>query len=99
MLYSIVAEDIDNSLQKRLLARPAHIQRLNELKEQGRLIIAGPNPIIDTNDPANAGFTGSIIIAEFKDLDSAKSWAAEDPYLIAGVYNSVVVKTFKKVLP
>lgn len=99
MWYSIICEDITDSLEKRLTVRPAHLQRLQDLSNQGRLLVAGPNPILDSEDPGSAGFSGSIIIAEFDDLSSAKSWADEDPYLAAGVYDKVTVKPFKKVLP
>ena len=99
MLYSIVGIDHDNSLNDRLAARPDHVARLNTLKQQGRLILAGPNPAIDSPDPGQAGFTGSIIIAEFDSLNDAESWANDDPYVKAGVYQSVSVKPFNKVLP
>lgn len=99
MLYAIISQDVDNSLEKRLSVRPAHVERLQELKEQGRLILAGPHPAIDNNDPGPAGFTGSLIVAEFESLKTAQTWADEDPYIKAGVYDSVIVKPFKKVLP
>ncbi len=99
MLYTIVGEDVENSLEKRLTARPAHLQRLQQLRDEGRLVIAGPNPHIDTEDPGPAGFSGSVIIAEFESLAAAQSWAEADPYLNAGVYQAVSVKPFKKVLP
>ena len=99
MLYAIISQDVENSLEKRLGARPAHVERLNQLKDEGRLILAGPHPAIDTNEPGEAGFTGSLVVAEFDDLDAAKTWADTDPYVAAGVYQSVIVKTFKKVLP
>ncbi len=99
MLYSILGTDIENSLQARLAARPEHISRLNALKDQGRLVLAGPNPAIDSNDPGDAGFSGSIIIAEFESLDAARAWVDQDPYLLTGVYASVEVKPFKQVLP
>jgi hypothetical protein len=99
MLYAIISQDIENSLEKRMGARPAHIERLNQLKDEGRLILAGPHPAIDNNEPGEAGFTGSLVVAEFDDLAAAQSWADTDPYVAAGVYQSVVVKTFKKVLP
>jgi uncharacterized protein YciI len=99
MLYSIISQDIENSLEKRLAARPAHLQRLQTLKAEGRLIIAGPSPAIDSTEPGEAGFTGSVVIAEFESLDEAKAWADADPYIEAGVYQSVSVKPFKKVLP
>jgi len=99
MLYAIISQDVENSLEKRLSVRPAHIQRLQELKEQGRLILAGPHPAIDNNDPGPAGFTGSLIVAEFDSLEDAQTWADDDPYIQAGVYDTVIVKPFKKVLP
>lgn len=99
MLYAIVAQDVENSLENRLAARPAHIERLKALSEAGRMTLAGPMPAIDNEEPGEAGFTGSIIIAEFDSLEDARAWAEEDPYLGAGVYESVMVKPFKKVLP
>ena len=99
MLYAIIAEDIPNSLEKRLVNRPAHLARLTELQNQGRLILAGPLPTIDSADPGPAGFTGSLIVAEFSDLAAAKTWAEADPFVSAGVYANVVVKPFRKTLP
>ncbi len=99
MLYAIFSQDVKNSLPLRKNARPAHIERLNKLKEQGRLIIAGPHPAIDSNEPGEAGFTGSLVIAEFATLQEAEAWANDDPYLQAGVYSQVSIKPFKKVLP
>jgi hypothetical protein len=99
MLYAIIGEDSENSLEKRLQVRPRHIERLNRLKDEGRMILAGPFPAIDSNDPGPAGFTGSMIVAEFETLEDAKRWAEADPYLSAGVYRQVTVKPFKKVLP
>ncbi|MCP4432274.1 MAG: YciI family protein [Gammaproteobacteria bacterium] len=99
MLYSIVGTDVENSLQARQNARPDHIGRLMALKNAGRLILAGPNPAIDTENPGENGFSGSIIIAEFASLDEAKAWADGDPYIVSGVYQSVIVKPFKQVLP
>ena len=99
MLYAIIAEDVEGSLEKRVAARPKHLERLNKLRDEGRLIIAGPCPTIDSNEPGEAGFSGSLIVAEFDDLESAQAWADSDPFVAAGVYSSVVVKTFKKVLP
>lgn len=99
MLYAIISEDIANSSEKRASARPAHVERLNALKEEGRLIIAGPHPAIDSENPGDAGFTGSLIIAEFDTLGAAQAWADTDPYIAAGVYEKVVVKPYKKVLP
>lgn len=99
MLYAIIAQDIENSLEKRLGARPAHIERLEQLKAEGRLILAGPHPSIDSEDPGTNGFSGSLIVAEFVSLEEAQAWADEDPYIEAGVYAQVTVKPFKKVLP
>ena len=99
MLYAIIAEDVADSLETRLATRPAHLERLNALLDQGRLILAGPHPAIDTNDPGDAGFSGSLIVAEFNSLEDAEAWAADDPYQHAGVYAKVTVKPFKKVLP
>ncbi len=99
MYYSIFAYDVKNSLPFRAKARPAHIERLTILNEQGRLLLAGPNPAIDSNEPGDAGFTGSLIVAEFDSLAIAQDWADADPYLAVGVYEKVIVKPFKKVLP
>ena len=99
MLYAIIAQDIENSLLKRMQARPDHVARLNELKDEGRLILAGPHPSIDVSEPGEAGFSGSLIVAEFDDLQKAREWADADPYVAAGVYSSVVIKPFNKVLP
>lgn len=99
MLYVIIGEDVENSLAQRLAARPAHLERLHALRDAGHLLLAGPNPAIDSNDPGEAGFTGSIIIAEFNSLEAAQQWADADPYKAAGVYQRVTVKPFKKVLP
>lgn len=99
MLYAIIAEDRPNSLEKRLAARPAHLERLNALVAEGRLVIAGPCPAIDSPDPGPAGFSGSLIIAEFASLEAARTWADADPYIAAGVYEKVVIKPFKKALP
>jgi uncharacterized protein YciI len=99
MLYAIISQDIENSLSKRMVARPEHVARLNELKDEGRLILAGPHPSIDVSEPGDAGFSGSLIVAEFDDLQQARQWADADPYVTAGVYSSVVVKPFNKVLP
>ena len=97
MLYAIIAEDVDNSLERRLAARPDHLARLNKLRDEGRILIGGPLPAIDNDDPGQAGFTGSLIVAEFDSLESAKAWADVDPYVGAGVYANVTVKPFKKV--
>ncbi|MBV1807710.1 YciI family protein [Pseudomonas viridiflava] len=99
MLYAIIATDVENSLEKRLSVRPAHLERLNALKDAGRLELAGPNPAVDSNDPGAAGFSGSLIVAEFDSLTAAEAWAKADPFVEAGVYANVVVKPFKKVLP
>lgn len=99
MLYAIISEDNSDSLSRRLATRPAHLERLNALQSQGRLIIAGPHPAIDSDNPGDAGFTGSLVIAEFSDLTEAQAWADADPYIEAGVYAKVIVKPFKKVLP
>jgi uncharacterized protein YciI len=99
MLFAIVSQDVENSLPLRKQARPAHIARLETLKDEGRLVLAGPNPAIESDDPGEAGFTGSVVIAEFNSLSDAQSWADTDPYVDAGVYTSVSVKPFKKVLP
>jgi len=96
MLYAIVAEDTTNSLSKRLDARPQHVERLKDLKEQGKLILAGPLPATDMSDPGPAGFTGSLIVAEFNSLKDAQHWANEDPYIKAGVYQKITVKPFNK---
>ena len=99
MWYSIVSKDVENSLALRSQARPQHLARLAILKEQGKLLVAGPHPAIDNVEPGEAGFTGSLIIAEFDSLYDAKNWADSDPYVEAGIYQSVIVKPFKKVLP
>jgi uncharacterized protein YciI len=99
MLYAILCEDLPGTLAKRLEARPAHLARLEALKASGRLVLAGPHPAIETPDPGPAGFTGSLIVAEFASRDAAVAWAAEDPYAAAGVYSKVTVKPFRKVLP
>ncbi|MWV14259.1 YciI family protein [Pseudomonas sp. L-22-4S-12] len=99
MLYAIIASDVANSLEQRLAARPAHLARLEQLKSEGRLVLAGPHPAVDSNDPGPAGFSGSLIVAEFESLSAAQNWADADPYRAAGVYASVLVKPFKLVLP
>ena len=99
MLYMIYSTDVDKSLAFRKAARPAHLARLQELDEQGRLLTAGPLPAIDSDDPGEAGFTGSLVIAEFSSLEAAREWAAADPYVSGGVYDNSVVKPFKKVFP
>lgn len=99
MYYVIIGEDVADSLQKRLSARPAHLERLHNLQDSGRLLLAGPCPSIDNDDPGPAGFSGSIIVAEFESLEEANTWADADPYIAAGVYKQVTIKPFKKVLP
>ena len=99
MLYVINGEDIPNSLEKRMAVRPEHVARLQKLQEEGRLIMAGPYPAIDSADPGPAGFSGSLIVAEFESLTAAQTWAKADPYATTGVYANVTVKPFKKVLP
>jgi uncharacterized protein YciI len=99
MLYAIIAQDVENSLKDRLAARPKHLERLTALQDQGRLILAGPHPAIDSEDPGDAGFSGSLVVAEFESLEDAQAWADADPYVAAGVYANVTVKPFKKVFP
>ena len=99
MLYAIMSEDVENSLAKRLQARPAHLERLQRLKAEGQLVMAGPFPAIDSSEPGEAGFTGSLVVAEFNSLEDAQAWADVDPYIEAGVYRQVIVKPYKKVLP
>jgi uncharacterized protein YciI len=99
MWYAIMSKDVEDSLDKRRAARPEHIARLKELAEQGRLLIAGPHPAVDSSDPGPAGFTGSLVVAEFESIEAAKAWAGEDPYMKVGVYEEVTVKPFNRVLP
>ncbi|GHC23865.1 YciI family protein [Aidingimonas halophila] len=99
MLYAIISEDVKDSLEKRMSARPDHLARLEKLRDEGRLVLAGPHPAVDAETPGDAGFSGSLVVAEFDDLESAQSWADADPFVIAGVYSKVTVKPFKKVLP
>jgi len=99
MLYAIIGQDIDNSIEKRLAARPEHLQRLTDLQNEGRLLLAGPFPAIDSENPGDAGFTGSLIVAEFESLEAAQTWADNDPYALTGVFESVTVKPYKKVFP
>ena len=99
MLYVIIGEDTPGTLDQRLAARPEHVARLQVLQAEGRLILAGPCPAIDSPDPGPAGFSGSVIVAEFASLDEAQTWANADPYVAAGVYAKVTIKPFKKVLP
>ena len=98
MWYSFVCHDVEDSLEKRTQARPAHIARLEALRDQGRLLVAGPSPAIDSNEPGSAGYTGSIVIAEFASLEEAQDWANDDPYVLSGVYRDISVKPFKLVL-
>lgn len=99
LFYAIVGEDVAGSLDKRLATRPAHLERLRALQAEGRLLLAGPFPAIDSPDPGPAGFSGSLIVAAFDSLEAARTWAEADPYVAAGVYARVEVKPFKKVLP
>jgi uncharacterized protein len=99
VLYAIIATDRPDSLETRLQARPAHLERLTALQDQGRMVLAGPHPAIDCPDPGTAGFSGSLIVAEFADLAAAERWAQADPYVTAGVYATVMVKPFKQVFP
>jgi len=97
--YAVISEDHAGSLDKRLAARPKHLERLNMLCDQGRLLIAGPHPAVDSTDPGPAGFTGSLVVVDFPSLVEAKAWADDDPYVAAGVYRNVIVKPFNRVLP
>ena len=99
MWYMISSQDVENSLEKRLAARPAHLQRLQLLADEGRLMLAGPHPAVDSENPGDAGFSGSLVVAEFESLEAAQAWANADPYVAAGVYLSDIVKPFKRVLP
>ncbi len=99
MFYAVISQDVEDSLEKRLSVRAEHIARLKTLEDEGRLLIAGPHPNIDGEDPGSAGFSGSLIVAEFNSLEEAQSWADADPYIAAGVYEKVVVKPFKRVFP
>lgn len=99
MLYAIISEDLPDSLEKRKSVRPAHLDRLRELQDQGRMIFAGPHPAIDSEDPGPAGFTGSLVVAEFESLEQAQAFADSDPYVEAGVYGKVTVKPVKQVFP
>ncbi len=99
MWYAIISEDREDSLALRAANRPAHLARVEELLRQGRLLVAGPHPAVDSDEPGTAGFTGSLVIAEFDSLVDAQQWADEDPYVSGGVYRRVVVKPFKRVLP
>lgn len=99
MLYAIISEDVEGSLERRKKARPAHLGRLQQLQDAGRLVLAGPHPAIDSDNPGEAGFTGSLVVAEFNSLQEAQNWADVDPYIAAGVYARVQVKPFKQVFP
>ena len=99
MLYAIISEDKPGTLERRLAARPDHLERLNALLQEGRLLLAGPHPAIDSSDPGEAGFSGSLVVAEFPSLNDAQSWADADPYITAGVYSQVTVEPCKEVLP
>ncbi len=99
MLYAIISQDVANSLDKRKATRPDHLQRLQALQDAGRLVLAGPHPAIDNEDPGEHGFTGSLVVAEFESLEAAQEWADADPYMTAGVYEKVTVKPFKQVFP
>ena len=99
VLYAIISEDVEDSSGKRMAARPAHLKRLQALQDEGRLVLAGPHPAIDSDNPGEAGFTGSLVVAEFDNLQAAQQWADSDPYNDAGVYAKVTVKPFKKVFP
>jgi uncharacterized protein YciI len=99
MLYALIGRDVPDSLDQRLAARPAHLERLQRLQTEGRLVLAGPLPAIDSPDPGPAGFCGSLVVAEFASLEEARTWAEADPYIAAGVFTSVEVFPFKKVLP
>jgi uncharacterized protein YciI len=99
VLYAIISEDVEDSLSLRQSVRPAHLLRLEQLQDQGRLVLAGPHPSIDSETPGEAGFSGSLVIAEFTDLETARQWANEDPYLKAGAYQNVIVKPFKQIFP
>jgi len=97
MFYAVISQDVENSLEKRMSVRADHIARLQALQDEGRMLIAGSHPAIDSEDPGPAGFTGSLIVAEFDSLEAAQTWADDDPYIAAGVYENVIVKPFKKV--
>jgi len=99
MFYTLICEDKPGTLEQRLAARPDHLARLESLRDQGRLLLAGPHPAVDSDNPGDAGFTGSLVVAEFESLEAAQTWADADPYIAAGVYQKVTVKPFKKVLP
>jgi uncharacterized protein YciI len=99
MWYAVICEEVEDSLEKRMAARPAHLERIQALVDEGRVLVAGPHPAIDSEEPGEAGFDGSLLILDFPDIDAATAWANADPYVEAGVFKSVTVKPFKKVLP
>ncbi len=99
MWYAIISQDVKDSLPLRKAHRPAHLERLQALIDEGRLLIAGPHPAVDCEEPGDAGFTGSLVVADFESLEAARAWADADPFLVNGVYEQVTVKPFKKVLP
>ena len=99
MWYAIICEEVEDSLAKRMTARPAHLQRLQALVEEGRVLVAGPLPAVDSEDPGDAGYDGSLLIVDFPDIQAATDWAESDPYVEAGIFSKVTVKPFKKVLP
>jgi uncharacterized protein YciI len=99
MLYAFISQDAPGTLEQRLAARQDHVKRLEQLRDAGRLILAGPHPAIDSEDPGAAGFTGSLVVAEFDSLQDARHWADADPYVSAGVYENIIIKPFKRVLP
>ena len=99
MYYAIICTDVEQSLEARKATRPAHLERLHALQNEGRLLLAGPHPSIDSDDPGESGFSGSLIVAEFDSLEDAHRWAEQDPYQAAGVYANVTIKPFKKVFP
>lgn len=99
MIYAVIAEDLPGTLEKRLAARSDHVERLQQLQDEGRLVLTGPHPAVDSEEPGSAGFTGSLVVAEFANLEQAQAWANSDPYVEAGVYGNVTVKPFRKVFP
>lgn len=99
MWYAIISQDVENSLPLRKIHRPAHLQRLNDLNDADRLLIAGPHPAVDSDQPGDAGFTGSLVVAKFDSLEQAQGWADQDPYMLNGIYASVIVKPYMRVLP
>jgi len=99
VIYAVIAEDLPGTLEKRLAARSDHVERLQQLQDEGRLVLTGPHPAVDSEEPGSAGFTGSLVVAEFANLEQAQAWANSDPYVEAGVYGNVTVKPFRKVFP